>query len=68
MGTKNKKTEDKCLAAGQTLSILFNTRIKELPEDFYTSVKIGDYYMYVYTICRLFYMLRRRMAAVGGLP
>jgi len=50
MGTKNKKTGDKCLVAGQTLSILFNTRIKELPEDFYTSVKIGDYYMYVHTV------------------
>jgi hypothetical protein len=52
MGTKNKKktAEDKCLAARQTLSILFNTKIKELPEDFYTSVKIGDYYMYVNTV------------------
>jgi hypothetical protein len=50
MGTKNKETEDKCLAARQTLSILFSSKIKELPKDFYTSVKIGDYYMYVHTV------------------
>jgi hypothetical protein len=47
MGTKNKTADERCL---ETLSILFNTKIKELPKGFYTSVKIGDYYMYVRTM------------------
>jgi hypothetical protein len=32
-----------------TLQVLYNAKIKDLPVGFYTSVWIGDYYMYINT-------------------
>jgi hypothetical protein len=32
------------------VQLLFNTRVKDLPLGFYTSVELGDYYIYVWTL------------------
>ncbi len=32
----------------RVLDLLFDARIKELPKGFYTSITVGDYYMYIH--------------------
>ncbi len=43
MGTENCPTK-------KALNMLLNAKIKELPDNFYASIAIGDYYMYVHII------------------
>ncbi len=57
MATKNSQVAAGAAGAGPgpateqgPVQILFNAKIKELPKGFYTSIQIGDYYMYVHTM------------------
>ncbi len=47
MGTENTNGKT-CPTTKRVLGMLFDAKIKELPKGFYTSITIGDYYMYIH--------------------